>query len=69
MLPIICFTCGELLSDKQLELEKCLEENETNINSDKQKLLQKLDYCCKMRLISHLPVVKNKKPNSKKDEN
>jgi len=69
MLPIICFTCGELLSDKQLELEKCLEENEPNIHRNKQKLLEQLDYCCKMRLISYLPVVKNKKPNSKKDEN
>ena len=64
MLPIICFTCGELLSDKQLELEKFLEEIKSKPNdahANVHQLLDQLDYCCKMRLISYLQ--KNEKPN------
>jgi len=59
MLPIICFSCGELLADKQLEFEEILEHIKKNNmkHEDAIKLFDTIgltSYCCKMRLMSYL---------------
>lgn len=67
MLPILCFTCGNLLGDKQLQYEEFLKRIQNNKltceqEKDQEKdLLDKLEiesYCCKMNLMSYIVIKK-----------
>ncbi len=71
MLPILCFTCGNLLGDKQLQYEEflkriqdnkltCEQEKDQEKNQEKD-FLDKLEiesYCCKMNLMSYIVIKK-----------
>ena len=59
MLPLLCFRCGNLLGDKQLQYEEILYKiKKDNLTYEQTKiLLDKLkieSYCCKMILMSYL---------------
>jgi DNA-directed RNA polymerase subunit N (RpoN/RPB10) len=71
MLPILCFTCGNLLGDKQLQYEEFLKriqdnkltrEQEKDQEKNQEKdFLDKLEiesYCCKMNLMSYIVIKK-----------
>lgn len=72
MLPPKCFTCGHIMADLELEYEEELENIDNNIkfndeekNDAKRNLVNKLlplrwkkRYCCRMRLISYVDLIK-----------
>jgi len=67
MLPILCFTCGNLLGDKQLQYEEFLKRIQYNKLTREQEKYQEKDfldklelesYCCKMNLMSYIVIKK-----------
>ena len=64
MLYPVCPTCGFLLADKELEYEKELQKiciKDKDKDNELGKILDKLNvkrYCCRMRMITYVDLVK-----------
>ena len=57
IIPVRCFTCGKLISDKWDEFKKRVIKQNENPN----RVLNDLEikrYCCRRMFISHVTVVK-----------
>jgi DNA-directed RNA polymerase subunit N len=56
MIPIRCFSCGQVIADKWEEFNKKVNEN----GEDAGKVLDSLGvkrYCCRRMLISHVELI------------
>lgn len=55
--PVLCFTCGKVLSDKYEELQKIIREKKIKKGDHLDKEFEALGikrYCCRMHLISYI---------------